>query len=123
MTEKDKWVEAISQINKLTQDKKLQWKSDSPPDSMKDQGSEYQRVEIMFHTTFKGRWLGIFERYWERSMGGTLADIVLAFLDDQGRILWEFGDIVGLRDLMDSVRFQVANVDEFLDSLFEEEES
>ena len=92
---------------------------------------------ITFITRYKNKILGLYERRSKietmptGSLGLISASIfniipsnwntgvVLEFIDEKGNNIWTFPDVKGLRDLLNSVKYQIAGVDDFLNDLFE----
>lgn len=125
---KDKWIEAIAKLTKMTQDNTLKWRSCEVPDFLKN--LENVKVEIMYQTKHKDKWLRIYEkRVKELSPGTGFAFVgfekkyvwvtytVLDFTEPSGASLWTFPEIKGLGNLLNAVRFQVAGVKDFLKDL------
>ena len=114
MTERDrqdKWVHVVTQLNKLTQEGALKWEPIYPPATLKDQN--YVLVDPVFRTIYKDKVLVAFSREWE----GYGVETGLAFLSEEDKLLWRFPEISGTSDLLESIRFQVADVQGFLDEL------
>jgi len=131
MTEKkDKFVEAVTKLIKLTQEGKMKWRSVNLV-------RHDIKVESAFITKYKDRLMrlykyvhkveaptpyvsGVFSTYkgeypyWETS-------VTLEFIDSNELSLWKFPYTSALIDLLQAVQYQVAEVDEFLDDIMAEE--
>lgn len=128
---KDKWIEAIAKLTKMTQDNTLKWRSGEVPEFFKN--LENVKVETVYLTKHKDRWLRIYEKRvkeyrtgigfglvgFERGYVWTI-HTVLDFADPSGASLWIFPEIKGLENLLNAVKFQVAGVKDFLKDLLSE---
>jgi len=115
MTERDrqaKWVHVVAQLNKLTQEGVLKWEPISPS-ILKD--PNYRIGDPAFKTIYKNKVLVAFSREWDEGYGE--AEPGLAFLNEEDKVIWKFPEVSGTRDLLESIRFQVADVEGFLDEL------
>lgn len=130
MEETKKWVRIVSKFNELTQEGQLSWTRLDPPPGLRDSNtiveavyvSEvrlkeiYQRVRI-----YEGKY-----RTYDNDFGSYWAnEVVLEFIDEEGRSEWQFPEIPGIWDLLESVKYQVTDVDSFLeefDEVFGEKE-
>jgi hypothetical protein len=129
---RNRWVDAISSMIELTQDGKLRWTV--VPDASK----VYDGKEIttsVFETTYSDRALRLYEvrvpsnfSPIERSLYSVRGEeppmwykeVILEFVDTEGRTLWTFPQVDALSDLLTSVQYQVAGVNDFLDTLIGE---
>jgi len=116
MTETDKWVHVVSKLNQLTQEGQLEWEALYPPDALKDD-PDYKINDPVFKTKYKDKVLVAFSREWAEGYGH--APPGLAFLNEEDKVIWRFPEISGTSDLIESIRFQVADVQSFLDTLLE----
>ena len=126
MATSQKMVRFVTQLNRLTQESEMTWSARDVPHSVTEGTDDI--IPVFFATTYQGRNLGIFEvRYRtyapEFDRLSWAADAVLGFFDDDWRILSRYRESSsGLWALLESVRDQVAGVDEFIDSILPEEE-
>jgi len=129
---RNRWVDAISSMIELTQDGKLRWTI--VPDAIKI----YDGKEIttsVFETTYSDRALRLYEGrvpsnfspierslYNFRGEGPPMwfKEVILEFVDTEGRTLWTFPQVDALSDLLTSVQYQVAGVNDFLDTIIGE---
>ena len=126
--EKDKWIEAIAKLTKMTQESTLKWRSSEVPEFFKN--LENVKVEVIYLTKYKDKILRIYEKeVRERSYdflsgkGQRLvwkSYTVLDFVDPNGVSLWVFPEIQGLDNLFSAIRFQTAKVKDFLKDLLNE---
>lgn len=131
MTEKkDKFVEAVTKLIKLTQEGELQWRSGDI--------SRYDiKVESVFITEYKDRLMRLYKYVYKVQQPGPFTlthgifgskreypywetSVKLEFIDSNGRTVWEFPSTPALFDLLEEVQYQVAEVDEFLDDIMAE---
>ena len=131
MTEKkDKYLEVVIKLIKLTQEGKIEWRRGNLV-------LKNVTVKIVFITEYKGKSLRLYEYEYEvlPPPPGTMppiigvkkkypyrqTDITLEFIDDKDLSLWEFPHSHAISDLLHTVKYQVAGVDDFLDSITSEE--
>ena len=133
--DENEWVRAVANLIKLTEENKLQWRASGPPESLKRDPD--RQVEVVFNTDYKDRKLrlyvenvkkepnplfsvpSLFQKkypYWER-------EIVLELGDKTGRAWYPFPDTYAVADLLESVRYKVLKVDDFLDDILTKEET
>lgn len=138
MSEKDKWVDAVTKLIQLTQEGKLRWEAKPPSDPLKVKPDD--KIEAVFVARHKGKALRLYRRlhkevyrstpletilpnvYGRRSPGEEYwtSTIVLEFFDPvEGISLWSFPRVNVLDDLVSTVRYQVAGVKDFLNDLLE----
>lgn len=126
---RDKWIEAIAKLTKMTQDNTLIWRSGEVPDYLKN--VETVKVGIVYITKYKNKILRIYEKKAKEYTTGSSffgmergpvwnEYIILDFADPSGASLWTFPDVQGVNGLLASVRFQVAGVKDFLKDLLSE---
>jgi len=126
---KDKWIEAIAKLTKMTQDNTLKWRSGETPEFFKN--LENVKIEIVYLTEYKDRLLRIYDRRVKEFRSGVSFTgferghvwtkyTVLDFVDPSGASLWIFPEIKGLENLLNAVKFQVAGVKDFLNDLLSE---
>lgn len=128
---KDKFVEAVTKLIKLTQEGEIEWRS---ANLVRDD----IKVESVFKAEYKDRLLRIYKYvykvekpspvlishrifahkeeypYWETS-------VTLELIERNGLSLWKFPYTNALYDLLQAVQYQVAGVDEFLDEIIIDE--
>ena|ERR1700754_2485977 len=127
--ERDIWIEFIEKLEELTQDGTLRWTSLRPPEILRKDPNKL--VSIIFETEYKERRLRLYEEkvnVGRSSLDGIQSiltgkeaspwqdEIVLELLDKKGAI-WEFPEIEGLDDLLESVKFQVIGVNEYMEAV------
>jgi len=133
----DKIINAIVKLNNLTQDGKIKWRTIQPRPSLnRDKDSI---VDLVYTAKYNNKRLGLYENKFKvenapyASLSGSLDSIfgsvkyphwqtrvVLEFIDEDGNNLWTFPEVQGLNDLLSTVKYQIAGVDEFLDSFLDE---
>ena len=133
----DKWVEAVAKLIKLTQASKIKWSSSKPPDYLKGDADDY--VETIFLAKYNDRNLRLYQRIYKIEFnpltGSGLfkfgdprpdylwsSNVALEMLDLDGNKIWKFPQVTPLEDLLTSVRFQVADLDGFIEKLLKDAE-
>ncbi|HEX9653428.1 MAG TPA: hypothetical protein VGA99_06935 [bacterium] len=115
-----KYIEAISKFNRLTQSGKIKWERRHPPEHL-TKGSDYTMVDF-YGTNYQGQNLGLY-LYKVRAIDPQTGQlygaekIKLALFDKIWNESWLFPDVSGIDDLYHSVKYQVADVDGFIDSV------
>lgn len=134
----DKWVEAVAKLIKLTQENKIKWHSSEPPTNLKGDADDY--VETVFLTKYNDRNLRLYKRIYKRDLSPLVSalkktmgesyprfswysSVVLEILDLGNNKIWTFPTVTPLEDLLTSVRFQVADVNAFIEKLLNEPEN
>jgi hypothetical protein len=129
--EKDKWVDAVAKIIKLTHEDRIKWNSADPPDNLRGGPDRY--VDIVFLAKHKDTYLRLYQRHSKveepmPNIGMLLGKkypywtyrTVLEIIDDNGNPLWEFPQVSPLNDLLTSVKYQVSGVKGFIDDILAE---
>ncbi len=127
-TEKNKWVDAVAKLIKLTQEGELKWTIDDPPPNFSTRPNA--RVEVVFVAKHGEKSLRLYEkRFQEEFVDFDEFEmrpvpkvewrkvVVLEFIDDSGNSLWRFPSVEALNDLISAVQYQVAGVKDFLSEL------
>ena len=138
MNPSDKSIALIIKLNVLTQQGKIFWRVSSPPSSLTKGTTAV--FPLFLRTEYKGQNFALYQcrslepeqlsfeeltrhsflpsfmrtapkKNWEER-------IVLAILDNEGRVLWEDdSQQSALSDLLDTVRRKVSNIDAILDAV------
>lgn len=145
-----KWIQAIVKLNRLTQENKLKWQPNPPPEPLQD-----IKVDVVYVTCFKGMKLRLYElrytdeldflpiasispRIFERlsSLFGkpksewTTRTVLELMNPADDYIVWQVPRVEGLDDLLKAVRYQnnanvvryqTADVEGFLNELLKDE--
>ena len=126
---KDKLVEAVAKLIQLTQENKIKWSSDEPPDNLKGDANDY--VETIFLTKHENKNLRLYERMYKVEVAPMLqvlssynshwkSEVNLEILDSAHNNIWTFPLVTPLNDLLESVRYQVADVNDFIEGLLKD---
>lgn len=134
--ERNKWIDVIAKLVRLTQEGKIRWSSESPSKPLFTKPDD--KITVVYTTYYKGKSLRLYEKTSKarrlslRDIGTskklapneirTVTRVYLEFYDrtfDQS--LWTFPHVAPLRDLVTAVQFQVAGVKDFIDELLEED--
>jgi hypothetical protein len=126
--EKNKWIDAVAKMIKLTQDGTLLWTAEPASESMKHDPDD--RIMVVFRGSYKGTYLRLYRRTYKTThpaMGilGALgseetnwrSQVILDLVDRTGLILWTYPQVSPLDDLLSAVQYQAAGVKDFLDDL------
>lgn len=119
----NKYISAISKLNRLTQEGKLKWQQIKPSGKM---GLDQQgHITNFYVTDFEGRKIGIYEERYQEYDGYTdrfhLSDrIGIGLFNDDLDLEWEFPDnLSGKYELMQSIKYQTADVERFIGEILE----
>ncbi len=125
----EKYIDVIAKMIDLTQSGRLVWKAHLPSDTLKVYPDD--KVSTVFVTKYQGKTLRLYQRTYKvrqvpsliRAAVGDnewLKEVVLEFLSEDGSSLWAFPQMAILKDLLSTVRYKVAGVDEFINEILEE---
>lgn len=144
--ERDIWIEFVEKLNELTLKGILRWTSARPPETKLDDPRRF--IPIAFETEYKDRKLRLYEekvnlgrpvlphsftyalKDWVDSLGGSSGrsvsdaawrNYIVLELIDKNDVSWEFPEIEGLRDLLESAKFQAAGVNEYIEAVLADE--
>src|SRR2546426_10971871 len=133
--EKNKWIDATAKLLELTQEGRLIWDPHEPPDYLNSQADK--QVDVVYKTLYKDRMLRLYElRFkvdkpdlyrgaasifdYEREFPYWTKRTVLELLDQNGLSPWAFPQTAVLDDLLESVRYHVSGVKNFMDEILAE---
>ena len=128
------WVRAVASLIKLTEEGKLKWKSASAPRNL--QREPAQQVDVVFTAEYEGKRLRLYVEakkvedsnlltitgvrrsypYWTR-------EVVLELGDKTERGWYTIPETVATEELLESVKYQVLGVDDFLNKVLDADES
>jgi len=113
-----KWVAVVAKLTRLTQEGQLVWTRRKSPSTL---GSESQaRISEFYGTNFQGKNIGIFlkteKHYSEEELPYNYSRPALALFSDAWECEWECPDVAGTSELYDAVRYEVAGVDQWLNT-------
>ena len=136
-SEKNKWIDATARLLRLTQEARLIWESHRPPDYLNSQADK--RVDVVYKAEYNDRTLRLYEMrykverphaylsftatisiYDQREYPYWTSTIVLELLDQNGLSPWAFPNTQVLADLLESVRYQVSGVKDFMHEVLAE---
>lgn len=123
---KDKLVEAVAKLIRLTQDGTIRWSSAEPPEYLLGDSEDY--VETVFTASHDNRNLRLYNRIYKADVIPLLqtisspsslwkSEVNLEIVDSSYNPIWTFPRVTPLIDLLDSVRYQVADVNDFIEGL------
>ena len=132
--QKEKWIEAVGKLLKLTQEDRIVWIS-LHPEAVRSKNPD-DVIEDVFSTEYKGKVLRIYSRRFRTLVtnpfdgifGAKTAkpeivvrkEVLLEILDPQGNPVWTFPKENILVDLLTSIKFQVSGVKKFLNDILDE---
>jgi hypothetical protein len=133
--QKEKWIKAISKLNRLTQEGKLEWSALSNGEvwntSVDSTVSSLANKEA-YYTRYKGRILIIYNKSGSVNalisggpigISGSAIPVDAKLLVKKEGLLsgseWQLPDYPGIDDLFDSVRLQVSGAGGFADEILE----
>lgn len=121
----NKYIEVISKLNRLTQENKLKWARYEIPKTLSTGTDDI--IHEFIGTRYKESFMGLYVRnyrkydpdqdrvYWD--------DILtLAMFDGDLNEQWQFPTQSGLYELYESAKYQIADVDGFIDSVLSEDD-
>lgn len=109
-----KWIQAIANLIRLTQEKELKWQAKPPPLRLTE---DNPRADIMYVTDFEGQELCLYERYFFDHDFFHSPETVLELSNSDGHAAWASPKIEGLDDLLEAVKYQVIDVNDFLEKI------
>lgn len=117
-----KYIKLISKLNRLTKEKKLNWKKSNAPFALM---GGHNTVSIDFyHTYYAHTYLGIgeirfedYSDYHDRSYWNQ--KIVWALLDKFDEVRYELPGVEGLSNLLETIRYSTADVEKTIDHLID----
>ena len=115
--ETDMWIELVRKLKELTENGKLRWHSVKPTQVMPSVSN--RRVSTVFETEYNDRIL----RLYSTQASAYASEYTVLELVDENEAVWEFPNIAGLDDLLETVKFQAAGVKEFIKAVLAEETS
>jgi hypothetical protein len=122
----DKATTLIVKLNRLTSLEQITWHVDEPPRTILRGTDDY--IPLFIVTEYKGKRFAMFQqRYQSFSMEMEqqywAERIVLAILDDEGRVLWEeYTRSPALYDLFETARRKVSKIDSVIDDLISDDD-
>ena len=138
--ERNRWIDAVARMIKLTQDGTLEWEAMKPADSLKQEPDDI--IDVIFQTTYRDKLLRLYKRTYighrpvSKPFGADLAsllgvkretepyratEVILDFVSNDGLPLWTYPNVAALSDLLSAVQYQVAGVKDFLNELLSDE--
>ena len=121
-----KIIRVMSQLTKLTAKGELKWSTAYPPESLTHGTNDV--YPIYFQTSYKDQTIGLAQRRYpiydgDRDRFMWDEKIVLLFLDNIGRVVWEnTQQTSAMFTLFETVREKVADVDGILGKLLSDDD-
>lgn len=117
-------IQVITKLNRLTQEGKIHWERMEPPAYLTT-GTDVKILDF-YGTEYKGRNIGIYEERYQDyddvfGHGIYWTDrLVLAFFSEKWGQEWEFPKSTGIYELLTSIKYEVADVDTFMDEILKD---
>jgi hypothetical protein len=118
MSERKKWIKLVAALLEATQNNETKWSLKLPPDTLYQSGEQTDQV---YETGFMDKEFRLYpysykcwtdEDRFEWSEG-----VKLEFIDNTGRSLFVVPAVEGIGDLLEAVKYQTAEIDDFLEKL------
>ena len=118
MVERNKWIVLVAKLLEATQEDKIRWASQQPPDAIFLSG---ERADKVYITEFLDRKFRIYDysfKSWQDDERFEWQEgLKLEFIDDAGHSQFEVPTVAGIGDLLAAVKYQTADIDKFLQDL------
>lgn len=117
-TNQNKWVELVSKLNEQTQDGIIAW---VPDGATSDPMIRYSHVIEAYKASYKDKGFRLIKISPQTlRFGGVFEPQVkstfqLEIIDQDGKTLWKVPEVVGLKDLFESIKYQLSNVKQLID--------
>jgi hypothetical protein len=131
--ESNEWVRVVATLIKLTEEGKLVWKSSSPSESIKREPNS--RIEAVYSSNYKNKKLRLFAESTKVEDSGLMPNIgifkkqypyyrreVVLQMGDKSEYGWyTISDVddYTLENLLESVKYRVLGVEDFLDEILD----
>jgi len=126
------WVRAVASLIRLTEEGKMRWKSGRPPQSLRD-----RQVDVVFTAEYEGKRLRLHREttkveepdalsiFWtpKRVYPYWIEEVVLELGDKAEEGWYTIPETEAARELLESVKYQVYGVDDFLSKVLDGGES
>lgn len=126
MTPDEKITTLLVKLNRLTSLEQIRWEVTDPPRAIA-RGTD-DHIPLFLTTTYKAQRFALYQQRYQSFDGDRerfywSERLVLAILDDEGRAIWEApNQPSALYDLFETARNKVANIDEVINDLLDDDE-
>lgn len=126
MTPDEKLTTLLVKLNRLTSLEKIQWDVTDAPRAIA-RGTD-DHIPLFLTTTYKGQKFALYQQRYQSFDGDRERfywneRLVLAILDEMDRAIWEASNQQSaLYDLFETARKKVANIDEVIDELLDDDD-
>jgi hypothetical protein len=121
---KEDFVSAVTKLNDLTRRGLIKWRRAQPVRLAGSVGTAYetehngQRLRLVAYSPPRVRGFYQSSSSNERLYGAAEpTEFVVEIVDNEGIPIYEFPKVQGIADLFDTVRYQLADIEEFIKSL------
>ena len=118
MSDRKKWIKLVSVLLEATQNKRIVWTLDRPPENLVA-SNEY--TDQVYEGGFKDKQLRLYTynyKYWlDEDRFEWQEGVKFEFVDEMGRSLFVVPPVEGVSDLLEAVKYQTADIEEFLEKL------
>jgi hypothetical protein len=126
MEKKEKLSAFVSKLNRLTKEGQIKWKRQRPPHSLVESRDSEGRITYFFGAECMGKNIGVYEDKFRAYHEDTDSYSwegrpVLGFFNEKWELEYEKFQIIGMWDLIDTIQYQLAEVEEFLDKILSNE--
>ena len=120
MEKREKLSAFVSKLNRLTKQGQIEWKRGKPPGIIESEGG----IPYFFKATYMEKNIGVYEEKFRAYNEDTdshywASRSVVGFFSEHWEPEYEMADIIGTWDLIDTIKYQIANVDKFLDKILD----
>ena len=122
MEKNEKLSAFVSKLNRLTKEGQIKWKRQRPPNSLLESRDSEGRITYFFGAEYMGKNIGVYEEKYRAYIEDTDSYSwegrpVLGFFGEKWELEYEKTHIMGMWDLIDTIQYQLAEVEEFLDKI------
>jgi len=123
VTDKNRYVDVVAKLTRLTQEKKLKWETRTGHSALAE---EY----TPFYASYRGRHLRVAKHKPKTNpflintfiTTGVEEYVALDLVNERGDLIWTFPNVAGLQDLYEAVQYQIAGVDTLIQDFLKEDD-
>jgi hypothetical protein len=122
-----KYVYAVGKLNRFTQENKIKWKKLQPPNSL-TLGTD-NVITDFYCANYEKKTIGIYKESNKTYLSDRRYDfiwdsrIALALFDKNWEETWRFPIVEGLTELLDSVKYQLSDIESFIDMILHQDKN
>jgi hypothetical protein len=113
-----KWLQVISTLNALTQGGKLRWQAEPQPaaDPTRNRTNFFVLSKKSYKAQYKDKWFRVTSAQTLTAQPAYVLEVV----NEIGESVFTVPETNGVKDLIQSVEYQISGVDALIDSLLQE---